>query len=215
MKLFKIVVFAALTMVSGVSLQAAVVLSNMGANGLTDTSSASGSDLTTSLLFAAGFTTGSVDQQLDRVSLVVSGTGSKSVRLYSNTGTGVSAVPGSLLSSSVTTTISATKSVQSFDFTGVTLTANTKYWVLPDTGMKWFRTVSDLSPTPQNGSGFTFDGMRRSTNNQVSWTSPAQRYTISVSSGDVPPPPPAIPEPALTSLLCFGGIALIRRRMKK
>ncbi|MBU6387791.1 MAG: PEP-CTERM sorting domain-containing protein [Planctomycetes bacterium] len=29
------------------------------------------------------------------------------------------------------------------------------------------------------------------------------------------PTPAAVPEPALTSLLCLSGIALIRRRMKK
>lgn len=214
MKFFKIVVFAAMAMVSSVSAQAAVVLSNMGANGLTDTSGTLSTDITTGGLLASGFTTGSVAQQLDWVSLVVlnNGSATKTVALYSNNGAGA---PGSSLATSTATTVGSTKGVYTFNFSGNSLTANTQYWILPETGLKWYRGFSDADPTAQNGSGFTFAGVRRSQDSGGTWAVRSQRYNISVSSSDVPPPPSAIPEPALTSLLCFGGIALIRRRMKK
>ncbi len=213
MKLFKIVVFAAMAMVSSVSAQAAVVSSNMGANGLTDTSGTLSSDITSGALFASGFTTGSVAQQLDWVSLVVANVGreTKTVALFSDNGAGA---PGSSLGTSTATTVGS-KGVYTFNFSGNSLVANTQYWILPETGLKWYREANEAAPTAQNGSGFTFAGVRRSTDSGATWAIRTQRYNISVSSSDVPPPPPAVPEPALTSLLCFGGIALIRRRMKK
>jgi hypothetical protein len=217
MKLFKIVVFAALAMVSSVSVQAAVVMSNMGAGGLDDTSSNLASDITNSTRFATGFTTGSVAQTLDWVSLVVfnNDSGSKSVSLFSNS----AGSPGVSLATSTGTAVNG-KGVYTFNFgPGTNLAANTSYWILPEVGLKWYRATSDADPTAQNSSGFIYAGAdKRSQDSGATWDDRTQNYTISVSSTDdvgPPPPPAAVPEPALTSLLCLSGIALIRRRMNK
>jgi hypothetical protein len=217
MKLFKIVVFAALAMVSSVSVQAAVVLSNLGANGLTDNSGDLSTGILSSNLIAAGFTTGSVAQTLDSVSLVVSNTGgNKAVSLFSDIG----GSPGGSLVASASTAVS-NKGVYTFNFAGYSLSASTRYWILPEAGMTWYRVgipVLDNPATEQNGSGFLYNGVKRSTDSGASWIDRTQNYTISVSSTDdvgPPPPPAAVPEPALTSLLCLSGIALIRRRMNK
>jgi hypothetical protein len=212
MKRFKIVVFAALAMVSSVSVQAAVVISNMGANGLTDSSSNLSSDNTNTVWHATGFTTGSVAQNLDWVSLVVSnnealtGSPTKTVDLFSdNAGS-----PGSSLGSSVSTSVGF-KGVYTFNFgPGTNLAANTSYWILPDVGLKWYRATADADPTAQNSSGFIYAGAdKRSVDSGLTWEDRTQNYTVSIAT--VP-----VPEPQTVALLGAGGAAmaagLLRRR---
>ena len=208
MKLFKILAIAAMAMVSSVSAQAGVVLSNMGANGLTDTSGIFNGDIQGSTRLASGFTTGSVAQKLDWVSLVGfnNDVTQKTVAIFSdNAGN-----PGTVFATSAVRNVGL-KDVYKFDFTGVTLAANTKYWVLPETGLSWYLNGPLAQPSAQNGSGFTHSGVRQSGDNGASWSTTTNPFTLAISTSDVPP----VPEPALTSLLCLSGIALIRRRMKK
>jgi hypothetical protein len=208
MKLFKILAIAAMAMVSSASAQAGVVLSNMGANGLTDTSDIFNGDIQGTARLASGFTTGSVAQILDWVSIVGfnNDVTQKTVAIFSdNAGN-----PGTVFATSAPRNV-GTKDVLKFDFTGVTLAANTKYWVLPELGLSWYLNNSFAQPSAQNGSGFTHSGVRRSDDSGSSWYTTASPFTLAVSTSDLPP----VPEPALTSLLCLSGIALIRRRMKK
>ncbi|MCY3006521.1 MAG: hypothetical protein NTV29_11170 [Planctomycetota bacterium] len=95
MKLFRVFAIAAMAFASSVSAQAGVVLlSNMGANGLTDTSLSEAADVTSNSLIASGFETGSAVKTLASVSLVAQGTsfGDKTVSIYEDNG----GVPGSL-----------------------------------------------------------------------------------------------------------------------
>ena len=210
MKLFKILAIAAMAMVSSVSAQAGVVLSNMGATGTTNTSTNTNTDILANERVAAGFTTGSTDQILDWVALWTfnnDAPGTKTVSIFSD----VAGSPGTSFGTSTATIVPATKGRYQFNFSGVTLAANTKYWVLPEAGLSWYEVQGNAAPTAQNGSGFSFDGMKDTFNGGTSWNPQTDNYTLAISTSNVPP----VPEPALTSLLCLSGIALIRRRMKK
>lgn len=210
MKLFKILAIAAMAMVSSVSAQAGVVLSNMGATGTSNTSTNTNTDILSSDLIAAGFTTGSTDQILDWVALWTFNNDpafTRTVSIFSD----AAGSPGTSVGTSTATNVPATKGRYQFDFSGVTLTANTKYWVLPGVGLSWYTVQGNAAPTAQNGSGFSFDGMKDSFNTGATWSPLVVNYTLAISTSNVPP----VPEPALTSLLCLSGIALIRRRMKK
>jgi hypothetical protein len=211
MKLFKILAIAAMAMVSSVSAQAGVVLSNMGATGTDNTSSNTNTDIVSSAILASGFTTGSTDQILDWVALWTFNNDpgfTKTVSIFSD----VSGSPGTSFGTSTATNVPGTKGRYQFNFSGVTLAANTKYWVLPQVGLSWYLENVNAAPTAQNGSGFISNGVKGSSNGGTSWNSSVFNYTLAISTSDVPA---AVPEPALTSLLCLSGIALIRRRMKK
>ena len=187
--------------------QAGVVLSNMGANGLTDTSSATNTDILANNWLASGFTTGADALKLDWVSIVGfnNDVGSKTVAIYSdNAGS-----PGTLVATSSGTTVT-TKNVYQFNFSGANLAASTSYWVLPQVGLSWYIESANAAPTAQNASGFSYLGVKTSTNSGSSWNTSPFNYTVGISAS-----PAAVPEPAITSLVCVGGIAFMRRRMKK
>ena len=187
--------------------QAGVVLSNMGANGLTDTSGPTNTDILAANWLASGFTTGADALKLDWVSIVGfnNDVGSKTVAIYSdNAGS-----PGTLVATSSGTTVT-TKNVYQFNFSGANLAASTSYWVLPQVGLSWYIESANAAPTAQNASGFSYLGVKTSTNSGSSWTTSPFNYTVGISAS-----PAAVPEPAITSLVCVGGIAFMRRRMKK
>jgi len=187
--------------------QAGVVLSNMGANGLTDTSGPTNTDILANNWIASGFTTGADALKLDWISIVGfnNDLGSKTVGLYAdNAGS-----PGALIATSSGTTV-ALKNVYQFNFSSANLAASTSYWVLPQVGLSWYIEGANAAPTAQNASGFSYLGVKTSTDSGSSWNTSPFNYTIGISAS-----PAAVPEPAITSLVCVGGIAFMRRRMKK
>lgn len=213
MKLFRILAIAAMAMVSSVSAQAGVQLSNMGASGLTDTSLGSNQDQN-SIRFAVGFTTGTTNLKLDSISAVLFGasspnTGNVTLGLYASTGGNPN------LSSPIATKVRAVgeRSVQTYDFSAdnVVLSANTLYYVAISTNGSWYKTQpTNVDPAVQPGSDWSFSSVKQDFG--TGWSNTTDRPTFSISSSDHTNP---VPEPALTSLLCLSGIALIRRRMKK
>jgi hypothetical protein len=204
------VALMALSFFATASAQAGVVLSNMGTDGLTDTATSgnTNTDILSSNLLAAGFTTGAVAQRLDWISMVTfnNDVGTKTVEIYTDN----AGAPGSLFATSVATTVSG-RDVYQFNFSGVDLAASTSYWIRPAVGLSWYIEDNGTAPAAQNGSGFASTGYRRSTDGGSSWLNSGNQYTLGISASDVPP----VPEPTLTSLLCLGGIAFMRRRKSK
>jgi hypothetical protein len=214
MKLFRIFAIAALAMLNSVSAQAGVQLSNMGSNGLTDTSLGSNTDQNQTRQ-AVGFTTGTNNLKLDSISAVLFGASNPST---ANVTLGLYASAGGDpdLSSPIATKIRAVgdRSVQTFDFSAdnVVLSANTLYYVAVSTNASWYENGLEADPAVQSGSDWSFTNVKRRLGSDP-WTVSSRRPTFAISSSDHTAP--AVPEPALTSLLCLSGIALIRRRMKK
>jgi hypothetical protein len=207
---FLALALTAMSFLAAGTAQAGVVLSNMGANGLTDTATSgnTNTDILSTNLLAAGFLTGGVAQRLDWVSLVTfnNDVGNQTVEIYTDN----AGAPGSLFATSVATTVGA-RGVYQFNFSGVNLAASTSYWIRPAVGLSWYIEDNGDAPTAQNGSGFSSTGYGRSTDGGSSWLNSGNRYTLGISASDVPP----VPEPTLTSLLCLGGIAFMRRRKSK
>ncbi|MFM8188081.1 MAG: PEP-CTERM sorting domain-containing protein, partial [Pirellula sp.] len=124
----------------------------------------------------------------------------------------------------------ADREFYAFDFTTpVTLAANTEYYLAPvndsnTTGAFAWYFSTDGDASEANSSGWTFTRINNrspsqtGTNNTGAWSAGnggavSTAYTaafVATYSGGA-----AVPEPTMTSLLCLGGIALIRRRMKK
>jgi hypothetical protein len=114
--------------------------------------------------------------------------------------------------------------IYTFSFSGSsnTLLSAGSYWAMPTVfggGLAWYRTAGGgplgSSPTdpnaPGNPSGLSYVSTKVTNSFPNSWAEDTAR-TFAIR-GEVNPA--TVPEPALTSLLCLSGIALIRRRMKK
>jgi hypothetical protein len=218
MKLFKILAIAVMAMVSSASAQAGVALSNMGLDGTTYSSFVDGTNQTASIRSAVGFTVGGSDFTLSSVSAAMFGNGAAAkFAIYSDVGGN----PGLVVSTSTSTNVTVDDEVYSFSFVGQignVLTAGKTYWAVVEQvnpGMSWYEHTDDTAPSDVNALGLlTYLNSKRSTNfNGARTWQLASNRTFSISGTAVPPA--AVPEPALTSLLCLSGIALIRRRMKK
>ena len=221
MKLFRIFAIAAMAMLAGASAQAGVVLSNLGASGLSTSGvSTSSTEQTATVRNGAGFLIGANAFTLDSVGLLLQSDTdpaaiSTSVAIYTdNAGKPSTTVVGTSGAINVDT-----QKVYQFTFSGgLALSAGQEYWavVQTGTGVKWFGMADLADPAPLNGSLLTFDRFRQSQNfNSATRTwgnTGVNAYGFSVFGTEAGG---AVPEPAVTSLLCFGGIALIRRRMKK
>jgi|688.fasta_scaffold963536_2 hypothetical protein len=212
MKLFKILAIAVMAMVSSASAQAGVltdvVLSNMGSDGNTTSLNFSG-DVSGTNLAGSGFTVGASDFYLAAINVGVFGGGAITASIVNANG----ANPGSTVFASRTQAVSAVAQIVTFNFNDYQLTANQSYFVtLKGTnGDSWY--TKSPAPGVFAPGGLTFISSRYSTNDGATWSDPETNFQIAYSGSTVPPA--AVPEPALTSLLCLSGIALIRRRMKK
>ena len=212
MKLFKILAIAAMAMVTSVSAQAGaltnVVLSNMGSDGNSTTLSSS-SDVTGTRLGGSGFMVGASDFYLSKINVGVFGGGDITASIVNANGSN----PGSTVFATSTQSVTAVAQIVTFDFGSLQLTANTNYFVtLKGTnGDSWY--LKAPAPSVFGPGGLTYISSRYTENNGSSWDNALGNFQIAYSGSTVPPA--AVPEPALTSLLCLSGIALIRRRMKK
>jgi hypothetical protein len=212
MKLFRILAIAALAMVSSVSAQAGVltnvVLSNMGSDGNTTTLNFSG-DISGTRLAGSGFTVGASDFYLAAINVGVFGNGDNITASIVNAN---GANPGSTVFASRSQAVSG-EMIVTFDFDDYQLTANQSYFITLKgiNGAAWY--TKGTAPGVFAPGGLTYISSRFSTNDGATWSDPETNFQIAYSGSTVPPA--AVPEPALTSLLCLSGIALIRRRMKK
>lgn len=218
MKLFRIFAIAALAMFTGASAQAGVaVLSNIAGPVDANVNAAQ----TVSTRNAYGFTVGSSDFTLENISAAfASGTPGTAVNVQFSIYTDNGGAPGTKIVGADSSLESVdNRDVYNFGFsTPVSLSASTTYWAVVEegAGAGWYAMDNGFTPTAQNGSGFVFVGNQRSQDfdSGKTWASHGIggilgfELTGTVVSGEVP-------EPALTSLLCLGGVALIRRRMKK
>lgn len=212
MKLFKILAIAAMAMVGSASAQAGaltnVVLSNMGSDGNTTVLSSS-SDISGLFFGGSGFTVGASDFYLAAINVGVFGGGNITASIVNAIGGN----PGSTVFATSTQAVTAVAQIVTFDFNDVQLTATQSYFVtLKGTnGDSWY--IKLPTPSVFAPGGLTFISSRYTENNGSSWDPALGNFLIAYSGSTVPPA--AVPEPALTSLLCLSGIALIRRRMKK
>jgi len=207
MKLFRIFAIAALAMVSSVSAQAGIVLSNMGSLGNTASYDIV-ANVNSPRLGAMKFTVGNAAFKLDSVTLAIFGGVDSTVQIVNADG----ANPGSTVFASVTQTSSQSNTIDTFSFSNLILDPNTSYFVTlsgpSDSAVAWSTTFD--APIVYGAGGLTHNGGRYR-NGAGEWSN--NNYYIAYSGSEYTPP--AVPEPALTSLLCLSGIALIRRRMKK
>lgn len=220
MKLFGIFAIVALAMISGASAQpGVVVLSNMGADGLTAPGPGPGSALnTSSTRYAAGFKTGTAIFSLSGFAAYLEKSNveasSVSFAVYSDS----SGSPGSMIGSATPVNTVGSLGAVRFNFSAaISLVVGTKYWAVLESStadVTWRNTTNLVDPSVRNSSGFTFEGFKRSENFNSSKTwigsdQPHLGFSVFGTTGGG-----EVPEPALTSLLCLGGVALIRRRMK-
>jgi len=210
MKLFKILAIAAMAMVSSVSAQAGaltnVVLSNLGSDGNSAVYNQS-TNLTGDRLSGSGFAVGASDFYLNAINVAVFGGGDITASIVNNNGGN----PGSTVFATRTLTVTDVDQVATFNFNDFQLTANQSYFVtLKSTGSSaaWYGRGSVPAVFPPGG--LTYVSSRFAPNG-TDWDANGLEFQIAYSGSTVNP----VPEPALTSLLCLSGIALIRRRMKK
>jgi len=197
-------------MVSSVSAQAGaltnVVLSNLGSDGNSAVYNQS-TNLTGDRLSGSGFAVGASDFYLNAINVAVFGGGDITASIVNNNGGN----PGSTVFATRTLTVTDLDQVATFNFNDFQLTANQSYFVtLKSTGTAaaWYGrgTVPAVFPP----GGLTYVSSRFASNG-TNWDDNGLAFEIAYSGSTVNP----VPEPALTSLLCLSGIALIRRRMKK
>jgi len=223
MKLFRILAVAALAMFAGANAQAGVVLlSNLGSAGTEDADGAptAANMANGNTRYAVKFTVGSNGGTIDQIRGVFSTNsdpGANSVTMTLSLFSDVAGDPGVSLGTSGTANLTNTRANIGFTFgSPLSVTANTTYWIVASNidatyGASWYADFDSM--TAYNASGFT--GSNTSKRNTSFPTGGWSNNTglgfavLGTVNGG------AVPEPALTSLLCLGGVALIRRRMKK
>ena len=64
------------------------------------------------------------------------------------------------LFTSAATTVGA-NAKYTFNFSGVTLTPNTSYWIVPEGPASWYFNTPATAPVQQNSSGYTYLGSKK------------------------------------------------------
>jgi hypothetical protein len=220
MKLFRILAIAALAMVSSASAQAGaitgVVLSNLGSDGITGSSGTS-NDVIPPKAAATSFVVGASNFTLDKINIYAFGDSSSGVTGTLGIFASASGNPSSIDMTSALYTATQTMTgndYYTFDFANPELTAGQTYWVVlrtSGTSSSWY--ITGDAPTTMGAGGITYGTTKISTDSASTWNSSLGHQFIAIAGSPVNNNP--VPEPALTSLLCLGGVALIRRRLKK
>jgi hypothetical protein len=200
---------------------AGVVYGNLGSNG--DTPAMAGVDsiaLNSAARYAAaGFNTGAATfgaLKLNSVTLALATSVSAgNVELWSSTGSGAGANPGSFLASAISVA-PLTGNLFTFSFNadpqdGAALTANTDFWVVLKGPALWETHDPSSLPIVQNGATYTdiTNYVRSSLNSGGTWATPGvQSVGFSVN---------AVPEPSTYAMAGIGagllGLAKFRRRL--
>ncbi|MFM8283216.1 MAG: choice-of-anchor R domain-containing protein [Planctomycetaceae bacterium] len=173
-----------------------VVFGNLGptgAGGLDSTNTDMGPTASTVRALAQGFTTGSDAALLSIESVTIGAFAgatpvSRFVSIYSN---GAGNVPGSKLFDSAAVSVSG-QAKYVFNFSGVSLLANTSYWVVPDFSVDWsWYLDSDFeNPSGQNASGYAYLGSKRTTPGAPStWVNGLPTYSLSIEAASPSKPP--------------------------
>lgn len=213
MKAFRFLAIATLAIISSVSVHAGaitnVVLSNIGAAGNSDAEQAFSGDVTGSNRLGFSISVGISDFTLQKINIFAQSVPNAvgTLTIYTDSSNN----PSTSVVASATQTLS-TNDYYTFTFSNPTLTAGTKYWaVLTATGSNasWYVTAD--APTSYGSGGLSYGSTKVTGNNGSSWSNSLGNAQFAVAGTTTA----AVPEPALTSLLCLGGVALIRRRMKK
>jgi hypothetical protein len=159
---------------------------------------------------AQGFTTGNDTSFLKLQSVILglfaqSGVSSRTVSLYTNN----AGVPGTEVAVSSAVAVGATGKY-TFNFSNVALSANTGYWIVPQSEVSWHLDSNISVPGVQNASGYSYLGTSAKTfASGGSWAaSGLTQYSLSVQ---------AVPEPSTYALAALGlGVAgIVRARRRK
>jgi hypothetical protein len=214
--------------------KAGVVYGNLGANGNSPTVAGfSTVNLSTASRYGAfGFNTGAAtfgSLELKSVTFALNqSVAAGSVEIWSSTGVGAAATPGSILSvGAVASTVAAPNgNLYTFTFNGIgpnfgseggyKLSQSTNYWVVLKgaAGLNWEEQANSASPTNNlNGSTYTAidasNYVRASGNSGSNWTTAGVPQTAGFSIN-------AVPEPSTYAMASIGagiaGLAQLRRR---
>jgi hypothetical protein len=214
MKLLKSLMIVALVVLGNVSANAGVVLSNLGQTGLENLDNLIAITQGARTRNAAGFKIeGPQKFKIDSVGVLLEKANQASTSVTMAIYTDNGGKPSMIKLAESAALIVTSRNVYQFEFSqGNVVNANSTYWAVLETGVGTLWAGStDENPAPLNSPSLTFAGYRRTTTfNDGNWANfTSNPLGFSVFGTEY------VPEPALTSLFCFGGIALIRRRVKK
>jgi hypothetical protein len=187
-----------------------VVFGNLGPTG-TATLSSQNTDITTVEKYAAAFTTGTAGLSPLRLTSITLGlfhSETQSLPFTLSIYNDDNGEPGLIAFTSQPVTIGDV-ALYEFMFKSQALSANTTYWILPNTGLSWYRTsFSPRTPVAYNNSGYTFSGYRSIEPPSTTWNPDIFEVSFSIS---------AVPEQGTLPLAGIGlvGAGWAMRRMKR